>query len=236
MYRPSLVYKAEATLKREVCFPAGHFCQKLASVMFPGKHMYSLSGVLHVLVMVWCVTRDSVSADVEHTSGDKTLDSLHSTHVLHKRAPGWGKRGVNNLADDDGLSSILNWDNDDSEAIVSQAAMSKRAPGWGKRTSEWDKQNSESPLQDKRAPGWGKRNTFGLDKKAPGWGKRAPGWGKRAPGWGKRAPGWGKRAPGWGKRAPGWGKRSLNLECTTLDEEIRRLMTQALEVRYLTLY
>ncbi|XP_041370301.1 cerebral peptide 1-like [Gigantopelta aegis] len=202
-------------------FPSGSLAE-IQSVMFPGKHMASFGGLLNILVVLVCVTRDTVTADLEHTSGDKTLDNLHSTHVLHKRAPGWGKRNVNDSPYDYGLSSVLGL-GDDMEGI-----MTSEDKQWGKRTSESDKIDTESVIEEKRAPGWGKRNTYGLDKKAPGWGKRAPGWGKRAPGWGKRAPGWGKRAPGWGKRAPGWGKRSP-LECHELDEQVQEYMLHAIQ-------
>nr|ABU82758.1 APGWamide-like peptide precursor [Tritonia tetraquetra] len=93
-------------------------------------------------------------------------DTQQAVEAL-KRAPGWGKRFFDGMAE-----------------------AEKRDPGWGKRSSDFDDEEDQDS-NDKRAPGWGKRAP-GWGKRSPGWGKR--GWGKRAPGWGKRAPGWGKRS------------------------------------------
>ncbi|GFR77455.1 cerebral peptide 1, partial [Elysia marginata] len=160
----------------------------------------------------------------ESASSSLSPSSLFSSN-RQKRAPGWGKRGWEEMNDAVVGNSIE--DDHSVEDGETPDSVDKRAPGWGKRTMsegsipEQDDTDKRAPGWGKRAPGWGKRGWAG--KRAPGWGKRAPGWGKRgwagkrAPGWGKRAPGWGKRAPGWGKRTPGWGKRQINFSMPSID-------------------
>nr|AVW85482.1 APGWamide prepropeptide [Haliotis discus hannai]AZW33616.1 APGWamide prepropeptide [Haliotis discus hannai] len=191
-------------------------------------------GVVVVLSVLSCGLGEDQVASVtdDKEQSDFSQRTLDSVHVLKKRAPGWGKRS---LEDEVNSDDDMSYDSETPEDILSGADLSKRAPGWGKRTLDiledytkrapgWGKRDS---LDVKRAPGWGKRD-IDMDKRAPGWGKRAPGWGKRAPGWGKRAPGWGKRAPGWGKRAPGWGKRS-DTSCAGIDEEVDYYIYRAVQ-------